>query len=103
MEWYFEWFYWDRFKGKRHLVTYCYYNFYSLDLLCLPIINGALDKKKLCSLEKGFKETLKRKVQDFITQDKQQKVENKGWRKKLEKMLEKKDAEFHRSDWTAKR
>ena len=53
----------------------------------------ALDKKFL-ALEKRLQVTLHLKVQDFISQNKQQKEKNEGWRQKLEEMLEQKFLKF---------
>ena len=53
----------------------------------------ALDKKFL-ALEKRLQVTLELKAQDFIAQNKQQKVDNKCWRQKLEEMLEQKFLKF---------
>lgn len=44
--------------------------------------------KKLHALEKGLEETLELRVQNFVNQGKQQKEENKSWRKERGEVLE---------------
>lgn len=55
-------------------------------------------REKLKIWQHGLEGTLELKVQDSIGRDQQQKKENKDWRQELEEMIEKKDAEFYRSD-----